>query len=72
MVTTMSASLALTIAWFAGEAGHLATLAMVALAVFLAVGVGICALRGRRAAALRGLASPSGTSCSSVTGCGRR
>jgi hypothetical protein len=67
----MSASLALMIASFAGEAGHLATLAMVVLAIVLAVGVGICILRSRRSATIRSLAPNTG-SCSSVTGCCRR
>lgn len=68
----MSALPALMLAMFASEAGHLATLAMIVLAVVLAAGVAICALRGRRTEALRRLASNSGSSCNSVTGCCRR
>jgi hypothetical protein len=72
MNLTMSASSALMIVFFAGEPGHIATLAMVALALFLAAGVGICALRSRRATAPTGLTSTSRSSCSSASGCGRQ
>jgi hypothetical protein len=60
---------ALLMVFLTSEAGHMATLAMIVVAVMLAAGVGICALRSRRAATRL---APTTGACSSVTGCCRR
>jgi hypothetical protein len=65
----MHALPALLMVLITSEAGHMATLAMVVVAVVLAALVGILTLRRR--SAMRGLAPNTG-SCSSVTGCCRR
>jgi len=67
----MHALPALLMVFLTSEAGDLATLAMIVLGVFLAALVAFMTIRGRRSA-MRRLATGTGSTCSSVTGCCRR